>query len=48
MSKNGSPAFMNIFVSRSNLDSQIKAIKILKFPKRQTEPQDRIFTEIKR
>ena len=47
MSKNGSPYFMNIFGSRSNLDSRIKAIETLKFSKRQTEPLNKIFTEIK-
>lgn len=45
--KNGSPAFMNIFGSYPDLDSRIKAIKTSKFPKRQTEPLDKIFTEIK-
>jgi len=47
MSKNGSPAFMNIFGSHPNLDSRIKAIKTSKFSKRQTEPPNKIFTEIK-
>lgn len=45
--KNGSPAFMNIFGSHPDLDSRIKAIKTSKFPKRKTEPLDKIFTEIK-
>ncbi|WP_298703161.1 hypothetical protein [uncultured Campylobacter sp.] len=47
MSKNDSPAFMNIFGSRSNLGSRIKAIKTSKFLKRQTEPPDRILPKSK-
>ena len=47
MSKNGSPTFMDIFGSRSDLDSRIKAIKISKFQKRQTEPPDRILPKSK-
>jgi len=47
MSKNGSPAFMNIFGSHSDLDLRIKAIKTSKFQKRQTEPPDRILPKSK-
>ncbi|EEV18046.1 hypothetical protein CAMGR0001_0801 [Campylobacter gracilis RM3268] len=37
----------NIFGSRPNLNSRIKAINTSKFLKRQTEPPNKIFTEIK-
>jgi len=47
MSKNGSPYFMNIFGSRSNLGSRIKAIETSKFLKRQTELPDRILPKSK-
>jgi len=40
-------ALANIFGLRPDLDSRIKAIKTSKFLKCQTEPLDKIFTEIK-
>ena len=38
---------INIFGSHSDLDLRIKAIKTSKFPKRQTEPPDRILPKSK-
>ena len=40
-------ALAKIFGLRPDLDSRIKAIKTSKFLKRQTEPPNKIFTEIK-
>ncbi|WP_297942547.1 hypothetical protein [uncultured Campylobacter sp.] len=38
---------INIFGSHPDLGSRIKAIKTSKFPKRKTEPPDRILTKSK-
>jgi len=40
-------ALANIFGLRPKLNSRIKAIETSKFSKRQTEPPNKIFTEIK-